>query len=70
MRCSMRPLAEAYGWINRAIPDGAEFLAPLDMRFAGREHGKLAQKEVLTGIIPRLRRHRLPAAAVRSRANA
>lgn len=31
---------------------GAEFLAALDMRFAGREHGKLAQMEVLTGIIP------------------
>jgi len=31
---------------------GAEFLAALDMRFAGREHGKIAQMETLTGIIP------------------
>ncbi|MDQ2764657.1 MAG: enoyl-CoA hydratase/isomerase family protein [Pseudomonadota bacterium] len=31
---------------------GAEFLAALDMRFAGRERGKLAQMEALTGIIP------------------
>jgi enoyl-CoA hydratase/carnithine racemase len=31
---------------------GAEFLAALDMRFAGRDRGKLAQMEVSTGIIP------------------
>lgn len=31
---------------------GAELLAALDMRFAGMQRGKLAQMEVLTGIIP------------------
>lgn len=31
----------------------AEFLSALDMRFAGKTRGKLAQMEVLTGIIPR-----------------
>ena len=31
---------------------GVEFLAALDMRFAAREHGKLAHMEAPTGIIP------------------
>lgn len=32
-----------------ACGGGAELLASLDMRFAGRDKGKLAQMEVLTG---------------------
>ena len=31
---------------------GAEFVAAADMTFAGRTHGKIAQSEVLLGIIP------------------